>query len=348
MSMSHTGKSLEDLKREYGEIEEKLSDPELLSRPKELAELGKQLKELSAALRLREEETALQKELAETETLIAETTDADMRAVAQEEKTRIQERLSALTSQAIKEQAVRESAVVEIRPGAGGDEAALFAGQLARMYMKFAERSGWNVRILQASDTSLGGAKEAIFVVRGKGAYTKLSGELGVHRVQRIPETEKSGRIHTSTASVVVIPEAKETDLEVRSADIRIEFQRATGPGGQNVNKRETAVRLTHIPSGIVVTSQEERTQQSNKEIALSVLRSRLLAMKKEEEAKLKSELRKSQIGSGDRSDKIRTYNFPQDRVTDHRIKESWHNINGIMEGNIDAIVEALSAHHEE
>ena len=348
MSMSHTGKSLEDLKREYGEIEEKLSDPELLSRPKELAELGKQLKELSVALRLREEEAALQKELMETETLIAETTDADMRAVAQEEKTRIQERLSALTSQATKEQAVRESAVVEIRPGAGGDEAALFAGQLARMYMKFAERSGWNVRILQASDTSLGGAKEAIFVVRGKGAYTKLSGELGVHRVQRIPETEKSGRIHTSTASVVVIPEAKETDLEVRSADIRIEFQRATGPGGQNVNKRETAVRLTHIPSGIVVTSQEERTQQSNKEIALSVLRSRLLAMKKEEEAKLKSELRKSQIGSGDRSDKIRTYNFPQDRVTDHRIKESWHNINGIMEGNIDAIVEALSAHHEE
>ncbi len=348
MSMSHAGKSLEDLKREYGEIEEKLSDPELLSRPQELAELGKQLKELSAVLRLKEEEAALQKELAETETLIAETTDADMRAVAQEEKTRIQERLSTLTSRTAKEQAVRESAVVEIRPGAGGDEAALFAGQLARMYMKFAERSGWNVRILQASDTSLGGAKEAIFVVRGKGAYTKLSGELGVHRVQRIPETEKSGRIHTSTASVVVIPEAKETDLEVRSADIRIEFQRATGPGGQNVNKRETAVRLTHIPSGIVVTSQEERTQQSNKEIALSVLRSRLLAMKKEEEAKLKSELRKSQIGSGDRSDKIRTYNFPQDRVTDHRIKESWHNINGIMEGNIDAIVEALSAHHEE
>lgn len=345
MIMTVNQENIEELREEYSELEKKLSDPELLSRPQNMVELGKKLKEVGAALRMLEEETRLRQELLDAESFIADSNDSELKTMAEEDRTRIEKRLADITNVgAEKNKETAEGVVMEIRPGAGGEEAALFAGEIARMYLKFAERSGWKIKGLEENSTSLGGRKEVIFRIHGRGAFQKLMHESGVHRVQRIPETEKIGRVHTSTVTVVVIPEAKETDFELKPQDVRIDVQRATGPGGQNVNKRETAVRVIHLPTGIIVVSQEERTQQSNKEAAMSIMRSKLLAIKKEEETKAKSEIRKTQIGTGDRSDKIRTYNFPQDRVTDHRIKKSWHNLAGIMEGGLDEIIQDVSA----
>ena len=235
-------------------------------------------------------------------------------------------------------------AIIEIRAGAGGDESSLFAQELYRMYSKYAERVGWKVKVLNSHRTELGGLREIIFEISGKDSMEKMKNESGVHRVQRIPETEKSGRIHTSAASVAVLPKAKSTDLEIRSEDIRVDTYRASGPGGQYVNKTSSAVRITHIPSGLVVSSQEGRLQQENRELAMTILRSRLLQRKQQEEAKTRGDLRKQQIGTGDRSEKIRTYNFPQDRVTDHRIGKNWSNIKHIMDGHIDEIVDSLKS----
>jgi len=236
----------------------------------------------------------------------------------------------------------QEKLIMEIRAGAGGDEAALFAGSLLHMYTAYAKKRGWDVNLIDSNPTTLGGYKEIIFEITGKDTYKELRHEAGVHRIQRIPETEKNGRIHTSTASVAILKEATETEIEIKPQDVKVEFFRSSGPGGQNVNKVETAVRIYHLPSGLVVTSQESRSQQKNRAGAMTLLRSRLLDAKTQEEAKKKSLERKQQIGTGDRSEKIRTYNFPQDRVTDHRIKESWHNIESIMEGNIDSIIEGF------
>lgn len=231
-------------------------------------------------------------------------------------------------------------AIIEIRPGAGGEEAALFAENLYRMYVRFAEKKGFQLKLLDSRKTDLGGLKEIIFQISGKDAFQKLQRESGVHRVQRIPETEKSGRIHTSTASIAVLPKARPLDIEVRAEDIKIDTFRASGPGGQNVNKTSSAVRVTHIPTGIVAESQQGRLQQDNKELALTILRARLLKKKTDEEAQKRGELRKQQIGTAERSEKIRTYNFPQDRVTDHRIQKSWGNIKRIMDGDIDQIID--------
>ena len=236
----------------------------------------------------------------------------------------------------------KSEAIIEIRAGAGGDESALFAQELYRMYSKYAERAGWKVKVLGSHRTELGGIREIIFEISGKDSMLKMKNESGVHRVQRIPETEKSGRVHTSTASVAVLPKAKSSDMEIRIEDIRVDTYRASGPGGQYVNKTSSAVRITHIPSGLVVSSQEGRLQQENRELAMTILRSRLLQQKQEEEAKTRGDMRKQQIGTGERSEKIRTYNFPQDRVTDHRIGKNWSNIKHIMDGHIDEIVDSL------
>lgn len=234
-------------------------------------------------------------------------------------------------------------AVMEIRAGAGGEEAAIFAGELFRMYGAFASKCGWRMTLIDSHPSLLNGYKEVIFEVAGPKAYDVLRQEAGVHRVQRIPATEKTGRIHTSTASVAVLPEAKESDMEIRPQDIELEFSRSGGAGGQNVNKVETAVRIIHKPSGIAVRSQESRSQLKNRERAMMLLRAKLLDAQRQTDAAKTGATRREQIGSGDRSEKIRTYNFPQDRITDHRIKKSWHNIEGVLAGNLDPIVESFT-----
>ncbi|MFA6432475.1 MAG: PCRF domain-containing protein [Candidatus Paceibacterota bacterium] len=232
--------------------------------------------------------------------------------------------------------------ILELRAGAGGDEAALFAAQLVGMYLKYCEAKGWSTKIIDESKNDLGGYKEVSIEVKGKGAYDDIRWETGVHRVQRVPETEKSGRIHTSTASVAIMPIRKYSKLVINPTDIEIETSRSGGKGGQNVNKVETAVRLFHKPSGIMIRATAERSQSANKELAMAILQSKLEILKEEADIKKFAAQRKGQIGTGDRSEKIRTYNFPQDRVTDHRIKESWHNLPAIMAGKIEPIIEAL------
>lgn len=235
-----------------------------------------------------------------------------------------------------------DEAIIEIRAGAGGDEASLFGYELFRMYTKYAERKGWKIRILDSRKTELGGIKEIIFELSGQNALPLLNNESGVHRVQRIPETEKIGRVHTSTVSVAVLPKARPVDVEIKPEEIKMDAFRASGPGGQNVNKTSSAVRITHLPTGIVVSSQEGRLQQDNRELAMTILRTKLLQKRLDEEAKTRGDLRKQQIGGAERSEKIRTYNFPQDRITDHRVKKNWSNIVRIMDGEIDEMIAAV------
>ena len=232
---------------------------------------------------------------------------------------------------------------MELRAGVGGDEAALFAGELYMMYKKYAANKGWAFELIDSNKTSIGGFKSAVFELKGENVFPKLKNESGVHRVQRVPKTEKGGRVHTSTATMAVLPKASESEMTIRSDEIEVTFSRAGGPGGQNVNKVETAVRILHKPSGIVVSSRTERSQQNNREKGMELLRSKLLEIKRTEATGNITEERRKQIGTGDRSEKIRTYNFPQDRITDHRIKKSWSNIEKIINGNLDPIIEAVS-----
>lgn len=273
-------------------------------------------------------------ELSKTKVLFEEYQKAD-----DKRKKEIEEKLGELAG--IRSE-IRNEAILEIRAGAGGDEAALFAADLLRMYQGYSQKKGWSFLLTEESKNETGGYKEVVAEIRGKGVYEMLKFESGVHRVQRVPATEKSGRIHTSTASVAVMPVAKEQEIEIKDADLEVTFSRAGGPGGQNVNKVETAVRLLHKPTGIVISSREERSQLKNRERAMKVLRAKLLdeQLRKEEEASRKE--RNEQIGSGDRSEKIRTYNYLQDRITDHRIGQSWHGLPTILNGNMDKIVEAF------
>ncbi|MES2023748.1 MAG: PCRF domain-containing protein [Patescibacteria group bacterium] len=292
--------------------------------------------------RLNREESEV-RDMLDSDASLHEMASAELKTI-QEQKDTTEKQIQDILDKEKEEEEITNEIVLEVRAGAGGDEASLFAWRLAHMYEKFAEAKGWQWHTNYESKSDVDGYKEASFEIKGKGVYDMLRYETGVHRVQRIPSTEKNGRVHTSTASVAVLPIRKKVNFEINPADLEMEYSRSGGKGGQNVNKVETAVRLIHKPTGLDVRSTNERSQQANRERALSILTAKIQQLKEEEEAKKYSGERKAQIGTGDRSEKIRTYNFPQDRITDHRIKKSWHNLPKIMEGEIAEIIEAINS----
>ena len=339
---------LEDIERQLAEIDRQLAEPDVASDLDQLRHLGQERARLEPVVagwqRLRE----TRRELADARELRDSEPDGEMRDMAHVEV----DRLEADETRLVEELRVvllprdpldDKDVIIEIRAGTGGEEAALFAASLYRMYVRYAERHRWAAELITASESGgMGGLREVIFEIHGTGAYSRLKFEGGVHRVQRVPETESSGRIHTSTATVAVLPEADEVDVRIDDKDLRIDVYRSTGPGGQSVNTTDSAVRITHLPTGLVVAIQDEKSQHKNKAKAMAVLRSRLLELEQRRAHEAEAAARRLMVGSGERSEKIRTYNFPQDRVTDHRIGVDLHNLPGVMDGDLDRLVEAL------
>ena len=341
---------LDKIKRRFEEVESLMADPEVATDPDQMQELGKEhsrLEEVVAAIDRYEGMLQERDDLRE----LVRTENGEMEALAKEELETLEKRLPRVEED-LKQKLVpkdpedEKNAIVEIRAGAGGDEAALFAGDLFELYNKFAKRHGWSYELMEASAGTQGGFREVIFAVKGEDVFGTFKYEGGVHRVQRVPETESSGRIHTSAATVAVLPEAEEVDVDIRESDLKIETFKATGPGGQSVNTTDSAVRIKHIPSGVEVSCQDEKSQHKNRAKAMRVLRSRIYEKKRQEMREERDEARRSMVGSGDRSAKIRTYNFPQDRVTDHRLEgdQKNHSLQTIMDGDLDPIIDALKA----
>lgn len=344
---------LEEIKEKYRQLTESLSDPSLVSNPQKIKKVAKERAELEPIVKKYDEYQKIKKGIKDSEEILKDSSaEADLKELAEEEIEHLREK-----EEKVKEElrilllpedpSDEKDVIMEIRAGAGGDEASLFAQDLFRMYSRFAEDRGWKLEVMSTSISPIGGFKEIVFDIRGDRVYSQLKYESGVHRVQRVPETEASGRIHTSTVTVAVLPEADEVDVAIDPKDLRIEAFGASGPGGQNVNRNYTAIRVTHKPSGMVASCQDEKSQHRNKEKALRILRSRLLDIAQREQQKQIAQNRKSQVGTGERSEKIRTYNYPQSRVTDHRLGLTLHRLESILNGDLDEIIESLTMHFQ-
>jgi peptide chain release factor 1 len=342
---------LESLENQYVGLEERLADPEVIRNQEEYQKFRKEHAELTPLVQAFRRHRQLQKELADSQTLLREEADEELKALAREEIQSLKEKLEAVEEELRllllpKDPYDDKNVVLEIRAGTGGEEAALFAADLFRMYSRLAERRGWKVEVLSHSPTGLGGIKEIIAAVAGDRVYSQLKYESGAHRVQRVPETESQGRIHTSAVTVAVLPEAEEVEVQINPEELRIDVFRSSGPGGQHVNTTDSAVRITHLPTGLVVTCQDEKSQHKNKAKALKVLRARLFDIKQQEQQREIAQERRSQVGSGDRSERIRTYNFPQGRISDHRIGLTLYRLPEILEGELDELIQALTTHY--
>jgi len=339
---------LAGIEARYDELTHLLADPVVTSDYNRLRTLGQERADLEPIVEAFREYNSARKELDDARALTADTDDAELLAMAGEEVERLEARVAQLDGDLRsmllpKDPRDDKAVIVEIRAGTGGDEAGLFAADLYRMYTRYAENRGWKTDLLSANETGVGGFKEVIFEVGGKGAYSRLKYESGVHRVQRVPTTEAQGRIHTSTATVAVLPEAEEVDVQIPDKDIEIEVYKSAGAGGQNVQKNSTAVRIRHLPTGIVVQCQDERSQLQNKMRAMSILRARLYEMEEQKRLSELTDARRSQVGTGERSEKIRTYNFPQNRVTDHRINLTSYRLETVLDGELDEFIEELA-----
>ena len=342
---------LAEVEKRYVELENLMSDPQLLNQQREYSKFAKERAELEEIVACFREWRKVEQEIQGNRQLLEEN-DEGIRELAKEELVTLRQRKEALESQLKllilpKDPNDNKNVILEIRAGTGGEEAALFAGELFRMYSRYAESRGWRVEMMSSNPTGLGGFKEIIASVEGQGAYSRLKFESGVHRVQRVPVTEGSGRIHTSAVTVAVMPEADEVEIQIDPKDIRVDVFRSSGPGGQSVNTTDSAVRITHVPSGIVVSCQDEKSQHKNRAKGMKILRARLLEKKQEEQRSEIAATRKLMVGSGDRSERIRTYNFHQGRLTDHRINLTIYQLDRIMEGQIDEVVEGLITHYQ-
>lgn len=350
-NQSNIWQTLEDIKNRYTELENALANPAMLSNPEKYQKYAKEHAELSKIVQVYQEYSNLERELFQNRELLQDK-DEEIKLLAKAEIAEIKKKMEQLekTLKILllpKDPNDQRNVVLEIRAGTGGEEAALFATDLLKMYSKYAENKGWNAEILSSHLTGIGGFKEVIILIEGKGAYSRLKYESGVHRVQRIPITEAQGRIHTSAVTIAILPEAEDIDIDIDPKDLKTEVFRASGPGGQHVNVTDSAVRITHVPTGIVAQCQDERSQHKNKAKAMKILRSRLLDVKQRQQEEKIAEQRKTQVGTGDRSERIRTYNFPQNRVTDHRIDLTLHQLEEILAGDLDKIIDALITHFQ-